>query len=96
MYSAIYIFNFIIAFVSMAIAIFKFMCLLNEILPERKFVANFVAPFILFYPNMFTDKGNKCRLRFFIYFSISIACVAIAIGLEDLYGKPPYMKELNE
>lgn len=92
MYSAVYILNFLIAFFSMLITIFKFICLLNEILPERKSVANFVAPFILFYPNMFTDKGNKCRLHFFIFLSISIVCIGIAIGLEELFGKPPYMK----
>lgn len=65
MYSAIYIFNLVIGMACILIAIFKIWCVINEILPERKHVANFVVPFILFYPNMFTDKGNKCRLRFF-------------------------------
>jgi hypothetical protein len=95
-YSALYIFNFFIAFGCMTIAIFKFMCLLREILPERRFIANIIAPFILFYPNMFTEKGNKCRIHFFIFLSISATCVAIAYGLEQLYGKPPYMEHFNE
>ncbi len=57
-------------------------------------LSNFLAPFILFMPNIFTEKGIKNKNNFLVLIIVAASLVFLLFFLESTYGKPPYMQFL--
>ena len=95
LYSIVYITSFVILLVLFVGALYQFARTLGGVREDRKKIANFIAPFIFVLPGILTKKGNHHRIKFFIF---ALLATAIAFGLfqmESMYGKPPYMEQLN-
>jgi hypothetical protein len=91
-YSITYIAIFIIAFIAMGFSIYNFARMLSEVRPEKRMLANFIAPVILFVPDIFTEKGIRNKYLFLLGVGVAALLVFLLIFLESLYGKPPYMQ----
>jgi hypothetical protein len=51
--------------------------MLDEIGPEKRGLANLVAPIAPLLPNFWTDKGNKYRKRFLLWLAVFAALFLI-------------------
>ena len=79
-----FVVGLITAVVSVAMAVFNLMRTLEEVRTEKRFMSNLLAPFSLFLPGFFTEKGNHFRHRFFIYLLVSIVSMLAVFFLREL------------
>jgi hypothetical protein len=79
---AVYIAILLIGMVSIFMSIYHLSRTLNNIRPQRRMLANFIAPFVLIIPGMFSNEGNKHRFWFAIYAMLSLSAVGILIVLK--------------
>jgi hypothetical protein len=67
---------FISLFVSITVIVVSVYQLLNHIRSEKRMLANFIGPLIVFLPSFFDERGNVYRVRLLVF-----AAIAGALGL---------------
>jgi hypothetical protein len=95
LYSAIYILVLCVGCASVLMVIVNLMGLTFQVRPEREILSHFVAPLLPLLPRMLTERGERCRRRFWLYLVLGACCVGTLVVMERSYGKPPYMDQLN-
>ncbi len=91
LYNTIYIAILLVGFASTILAIHQFGQLLGQVRPEKRMLANFIAPILFFVPGLFTDKGNVHRRNLLVLLMITALSASTLLLMESSYGKPPYM-----
>lgn len=79
----LYVVAFVSSGVSIALVIFHFGRMIQEIRGRQYTKAALVGPFFLFMPGLFTDKGNYHRFRFFIYLSLAAVSMGLTAGISN-------------
>jgi hypothetical protein len=92
-YSAVYISLFLIGITSIALFVISAICVIRNILDKDSLFVNLVAPVIVFFPQLLSDRGKRCRKRLFLFGFLALTAAGTAFYLETEYGKPPYMNK---
>jgi len=73
---------FLINLISAILFVWHFLFSLRGIKKEKNFVANLLAPIILFLPNLYTEKGNYHRIKVLQYISVFVICFFLLFALQ--------------
>ncbi len=83
----VYVAAFIVTCVSLFLTIAHLFGALQNIKPEKRFVASLLSPMTLLMPSMFSKEGNWHRLSFAPYLLLALVMMGLLAMLENYFSK---------
>jgi hypothetical protein len=95
LYSVVYLMTLSIGIASVLMLMVNAIGMVCQVRPEREILSHFVAPLLPLLPRMFTERGARCRRRFWLYLVLAACCVGTLVVMERSSGEPPYMERIG-